>query len=638
MTILSVSGLSLSFGATPILENVTFGINEGDRVGVIGVNGAGKTSLFRLLTGEYTPDAGSVTVLRGRTLGMLAQNTDLTPLGEVSVLDYMIAGFPRLLEYEAEIARLEAGIGDLPPAEAVAAGARLDALHRKYAAEGGLEFRARCRSTLLRLGFTEEQIGASVPTLSGGQHTRIALARLLAQEPDVLMLDEPTNHLDISALTWLEEFLSSYPKTVLVISHDRYFLDRTTNRTLLVDHRRATLYHGGYTAAKEQQAKDAESLEHRYREQQKEIARIRANIEFQRRCGQEHNFVTIRAKEKQLGRMEKIELAPRPGRDVRMSFSSDGGIANDVLTVKDLTFSYTGTPLLSQVSFSVKRGERVLILGDNGCGKSTLLKLIRGGLVPKNGRISFGERITYGFYDQENRDLCDENTVFDELRAAYPAKTDGEIRSALALFLFSGEEVFKSVASLSGGERARLTLAKLMLKPVSLLILDEPTNHLDIGSREALEAAVAAFDGTVIAVSHDRYFIDRVATRIVELDRAAEGGVTEYPIGDAASAYAEYLRLREEAREGKAVDASPVPVSRQKEIFEANRRAAAEARAEAKRRERAEKRIPEIENELAALETELYTTASRDYVRAGEIEKRKAELEEELLSLYELTM
>ena len=568
---------------------------------------------------------------------MLAQNTDLSPLGNVSVLDYMIAGFPHLLETEEEIARLESTIGTLAPSEAVSAGARLDALHRRYAAEGGLEFRARCRSTLLRLGFTEEQITAKVPTLSGGQHTRIALARLLAQEPDVLLLDEPTNHLDISALTWLEEFLSSYAKTVLVISHDRYFLDRTTTMTLLVDHRRAVLYPGAYTQAKEQQEKDAESLEHRYREQQKEIARIRANIDFQRRCGQEHNFVTIRAKEKQLERMEKIERAPKAGRDVRMSFSSDGGIANDVLSVKDLSFSYTGTPLLSHVTFTVRRGERVLILGDNGCGKSTLLKLIRGGIVPKGGRITFGERITYGFYDQENRDLTDTNTVFDELRAAYPQKTDGEIRSTLALFLFSGEDVFKSVAMLSGGERARLTLAKLMLKPVSLLILDEPTNHLDIGSREALETAVAAFDGTVIAVSHDRYFIDRVATRIVELDRAAEGGVTEYPVGDAESAYREYMRLREAGKGEEKQPAAPT-VSRQKELFEANRRAASEARSQAKRKERAQQRIPEIESELSALETELYTTAAQDYVRAGEIEQRKAELEEELLALYELTM
>ncbi|MBR5044736.1 MAG: ABC-F family ATP-binding cassette domain-containing protein [Clostridia bacterium] len=638
MTVLSVSGLALSFGAVSILENVTFGVNEGEHVGVIGVNGAGKTSLFRILTGEYTPDRGSVTLLRGRTIGMLAQNTDLSPLGEVSVLDYMIAGFPHLIEIENEIARLESELGKLDPAAAVSAGARLDALHRKYASEGGLEYRARCRSTLLRLGFSEEQIAAKVPTLSGGQHTRIALARLLAQEPDVLLLDEPTNHLDISALTWLEEFLSNYPKTVMVISHDRYFLDRTTTKTLLVDHKRATLYHGGYTQAKEQQAKDAESLEHRYREQQKEIARIRANIDFQRRCGQEHNFVTIRAKEKQLERMEKIERAPKAGRDVRMSFSSDGGIANDVLTVKDLSFSYTGTPLLTNLSFSVKRGERVLILGDNGCGKSTLLKLIRGGLVPKSGRITFGERVTYGFYDQENRDLCDSNTVFDELRAAYPQKTDGEIRSTLALFLFSGEDVFKSVASLSGGERARLTLAKLMLKPVGLLILDEPTNHLDIGSREALETAVAAFDGTVIAVSHDRYFIDRVATRIVEIDQAAVGGVTEYPVADAESAYKEYLRLREAGKQETETEPTPAPVSRQKEIFEANRRAAAEARSQAKKKERAEKRIPEIEKELADLETELYTTAAQNYVRASEIEERKAELEEELLGLYELTM
>ena len=443
MIILSTSELSLAFGGQPVLSGVTFGVNEGDAVGVIGVNGAGKTTLFRLITGEYTPDAGSVTIAHGKTVGMLEQNTDLSALGDTAVLDYMISAFPELLSLEEEIARLEAALPSLPQSEAVSAGARLERLHREYAAGGGLEYRGRCRSTLIRLGFPEEMLSVSVSGLSGGQHTRLALARLLAREPDILMLDEPTNHLDIDALTWLEEYLRAYRKTVLIISHDRYFLDRTTRLTLSVEHHRATLYKGSYSAAKEQATRDAASLLHRYKEQQKEIARIQANIDFQRRCGQEHNFVTIRAKQKQLDRMERVRLAPPPPRDIRMTFSSDDARANDVLRVRNLSFSYGTAPLLSDLSFQISRGERVLFLGANGCGKSTLMKLLSGKLTQKSGYIDLGHGITVGYYDQENRDLDGTKTVLGELHDTYPQKTDGELRSTLALFLFCGEDVFK---------------------------------------------------------------------------------------------------------------------------------------------------------------------------------------------------
>ncbi len=636
MIILSTSELSLSFGGTTVLSGVTFGVNEGDAVGVIGVNGAGKTSLFCLLTGKYTPDSGSVTVMHGKTVGMLEQNTDLSPLGETTVLEYMYSAFPELLDVECEIAELESQLPLLDTEQALAAGARLERLHRSFSEGGGLEFRGRCRSTLLRLGFCEELLSAPVSKLSGGQHTRLALARLLAREPDILLLDEPTNHLDIDALTWLEEYLQGYKKTLLVISHDRYFLDRTTKRTLSIEHRRAMLYEGSYSAAKAQAQRDRASLAHRYKEQQKEIAKIEANIEFQRRCGQEHNFVTIRSKQKQLDRMERIELAPPPPREIRMSFTADGAKANDVIGARKLTFSYTGAPLLSGVSFRVRRGERVLLLGANGCGKSTLVKLLAGRLTPNAGFVDLGHGITVGYYDQENRDLSDSKTVFSELRDAYPSKTDGEIRGILALFLFCGEDVFKQISTLSGGERARLTLAKLMLRRVSLLILDEPTNHLDVGSREALESAIAAFDGTVIAVSHDRYFIDRTATRIIELDRAAEGGLVDYSLLESDSAYGEYLRLRAAARPTAAHEEKLE--SDAKLLYEQKKRENAERRAAERRRERAERRVAELEDELAALETELYSSAAQNYVRAAEIDTRKNEIEEELLSLYELTM
>jgi ATP-binding cassette subfamily F protein 3 len=640
MIILSTSDLSLSFGQHKILERITFGVSEGDRIGIIGVNGAGKTSLFRLITGEYTPDSGSVTVAHGKTVGMLRQNTDLSSLGDATLLGYMLDAFPELTALEGEIAELELRLPSLSEEEAVAAGARLARLHREFSLGGGLEYRARCRSTLLRLGFSEEQLSARVADLSGGQHTRLALGRLLAREPDILMLDEPTNHLDVDALIWLEEYLRSYRKTVLLISHDRYFLDRTTTKTLLIEHCRAILYHGSYTAAKEQQMRDAASLEHRYKEQQKVIARIRANIEFQRRCNREHNFVTIRSKEKQLERMEKITLAPPPPRDIRMSFRGDGSTANDVLRVKDLSFAYPGGPtLIDRLSLLVERGERVLFLGANGCGKSTLMKLIAGKLKPLSGVVETGHRITVGYYDQENRGLDESKTVMAELHDAFPAKPDGEIRSILALFLFSGDDVFKEISALSGGERARLTLAKLMLREVSLLVLDEPTNHLDIGSREALETAIAAFDGTVIAVSHDRYFIDRVATRIIELDRAAESGAISYRLEDTDSAYTAYLGMREAARAAApAPTAAPAQPSDAKLLYEQKKRENAERRAAERRLERAKQRIPELEAELERLESELYGEAAQNYIRAAEIEERKGEIEEELLSLYELTM
>ncbi len=640
MTILSTSDLSLSFGGTPILDGITFGVNEGEKVGIIGVNGAGKTSLFRLISGAYRPDRGTVTILRGKSIGVLEQNADLSALGEISLISYLYDAFPELLALEREITSLEASLPSLSPEAAVEAGAKLDRLHRSFRDGGGLEFRSRCRSTLARLGFAEGRQDDPVASLSGGQHTRLALARLLAREPDILMLDEPTNHLDIDALAWLEDYLRAYKKTLLLISHDRYFLDRTTEKTLSIEHRRATLYPGSYSRAKEQARLDAASLEHRYKEQQKEIARIEANIEFQRRCGQEHNFVTIRAKQKQLDRMNKITLAPPPPRDIRMTFTSDKASANDVLRVRDLRFSYGTAPLLANLSFMIERGERVLFLGANGCGKSTLMRLLAGRLSPAGGKIEYGYGITVGYYDQENRDLDDTKTVMEELHGAYPGKTDLEIRSTLALFLFSGEDVFKQIAMLSGGERARLTLAKLMLKKVSLLILDEPTNHLDIGSREALETAISAFDGTVIAVSHDRYFIDRVATRIIELDRTREGGALDYRLDDSDCGYTEYIRMREAHRastEGTAPP-PPAPVSEQKLLYEQKKRENAERRAAEKRRERAEARVKELEAELELLEAELYTTAAQNYIRAAEIDARKTEIEEELLSLYELIM
>ena len=645
MIALSVSDVTLSFGADVVLKNVSFSVNDGDRVGVIGVNGAGKTSLFRVITGEYTADSGAVYLQKGYSVGCLEQNPDLTALpSDISALEYMYSAFPELLSLEGRIAELEAEVSALSEAgrhdEAVARTAELTGANARFADGGGLEFRARCKSMLLRLGFSEELIGRNISTLSGGQYTRLSLARLLATEPDVLMLDEPTNHLDIDALAWLESFIASYKKTVIIISHDRYFLDRTTNKTLHIQYAGARLYPGNYSETREQQEAEAASLEKRYREQQKEIARIRANIEFQRRCNREHNFVTIRSKEKQLARMEKIELAPAAPRDIRLSFSAEEESAGDVCEVKDLSFSYGNEPLLSGVSFLIRRYERVLFLGKNGCGKSTLMKLINSLLTPTGGKITLGYNIKIGYYDQENRGLSLDKTVFDELHDEYPDKKDGELRSVLALFLFGADDIIKPISVLSGGERARLTLAKLILKKVNLLIMDEPTNHLDISSCEALENALLAFDGTIIVVSHDRYFINRIATRIIELDAKCERGIVDYSLEDYDDAFTEYMRIRERNAAAQAAEVKDAPkeVSGSKQDYELRKREAAERRAEERRRKNAEEESARLEAELEALEQELFGEAAANYVRAAEIEARKAEIEERLLELYEILM
>ena len=640
MIALSVSDLNLSFGTDVILKDVSFALNDGDRVGIIGVNGAGKTSLFRVITGEYEADSGGVYLQKGHTIGCLEQNPDLSHLpGETTCLEYMYTAFEELLGLEAAIARTERELTEATAEENILAlTARLNEQNRRFSAEGGLEFRSRCRGMLLRLGFSEELIERKIKTLSGGQYTRLALARLLATEPDVLMLDEPTNHLDIDALEWLEGFLASYKKTVLIISHDRYFLDRTTSKTLELQYGMARLYNGSYTACKEEQERERAAVEKRYKEQQKEIAKIRANIEFQRRCNREHNFVTIRSKEKQLARMEKIELMPKAPRDIRLSFSAEEESAGDVLRVEDLSFSYGEGDLIKNLSFLIRKGERTMFLGPNGCGKSTLMKLINSLLVPKGGRLTLGYNIKIGYYDQENRGLDSRKTVFEEMHDEYPDRNDGDLRSTLALFLFGPDDITKQISTLSGGERARLTLAKLILKKVNLLIMDEPTNHLDIGSCEALENALLAFDGTIIAVSHDRYFINRIATRIIELDPIRENGMLDYSLEDYDDAFTEYMRLRRLRTEDMATVAVEKAPTDAKQDYEQKKRENAKRRSEEKKIERAKVRITELEAETERLDAELFGEAASNYVRAAEIESRKAEIEEELLELYELVM
>ena len=639
MIALSTQDLCLSFGTDVILKDVSFALNDGDRLGIIGVNGAGKTSLFRIITGQYSADSGAVYIQKGHTVGILEQNPDLTSLpGEMSCLEYMFTAFEDLISLEKEINRVENQLATATGDDIMTLSARLGELNTRFANNGGLEFRSRCKGMLLRLGFDEELINQKIRTLSGGQYTRLSLARLLATEPDILLLDEPTNHLDIDALEWLEGFIAGYKKTVMIISHDRYFLDRTTNKTLAIQYGKARLFNGSYSKCKDQQEAERAQIEHRYKEQQKEIAKIKANIEFQRRCNREHNFVTIRSKEKQLARMEKIELMPKDPKNIRLRFATEEDSVGDVLEVKDLSFSYGGKPLIVNISFLIRRFERVLFLGPNGSGKSTLMKLINSMLTPDKGKLTLGYNIRIGYYDQENRGLNAANTVFEELRGEYPDNTDLELRSALALFLFSADDIIRPISTLSGGERARLTLAKLILKKVNLLIMDEPTNHLDIGSCEALEQALLAFEGTIIAVSHDRYFINKLATRIIELAPEHDRGMLDYNLEDYDDAFTEYMRIRAMRRETSEKDKPKAVITDSKQAYEDKKSESAKRRSEERRKQNAEKKITELEAEMERLDEELFGEAATNYVRAAEIDQRKNEIEEELLSLYEIVM
>ncbi len=637
MLAISINQLSLSYGTVPILEKVTFSLEENDKLGIIGVNGCGKSTLFRLILGEETPTEGEVYLSKGKTVGVLTQDGAFE-VGEEgqSVLSRMYSAFPQLLAAEARLAELEPRLKE-GSAEVIR---EYTDLHERYVREGGLEFRSRCASILQKLGFDKLSMEQSVSTLSGGQRTRLALAVQLSREPDVLMLDEPTNHLDIATLAWLESFLVSYPKCVMVISHDRYFLDRVTNKTLAIEHHRAKLYNGGYTKSMEQRRIDREIAERHWKNQQKEIARQEAYIAQQRAWNRERNIIAAESRQKLLDKMEKLERPQEAPRAIRMRFSESLASGNDVLAARGLSMEYPGRPLFKDLSFLVKRGERVLIIGPNGCGKSTLIKMILGRLAPTGGTIETGYNVEIGYYDQENQNLTPENSVLEELWSTYPTMNETDVRNTLAMFRFTGESVFKSVSVLSGGERARLTLAKLILSRMNLLVLDEPTNHLDIDSREALESALGQFEGTIVTVSHDRYLIDKLATRILEIKPgdAFAGDLLDFHVDRVGRAYTELgeykaARIAERAA-GSEAGAAPVAVSSGKEQYLKNKQAAAEARKKNARIERLRRECAELEEELERLEEELFGSAASDYVRAAEIDRRKNEVEERLLEIY----
>ncbi len=639
MISISTRSLAYRIGTRDILTDVTFSLEEGDRLAVVGVNGSGKSTLLRMLCGEYTPDEGEVYIAKEKVIGMLHQDDAFNVLSldssntivDETVLGQIYAIFPDLCRAEMRLADLQRQLDEAPADDTELLNrlsSEYEAVNTRFIDGGGLHYKSRCRSILKDLGFGEETFDMPVSRCSGGQRTRLALARLLSREPDILILDEPTNHLDTETMEWLESHLAAYnpKKTIILVSHDRLFLDRVTNKTLDIEHTVGKLYKCSYSQYVIEKEAYRREWEKKYEIQQKEIARLEAYIEQQRRWNRERNIIAAESREKAIARMEKIDKPKDLPKSIRFALSSSGESGNDVAYARNLTMGFGNNILFRNLNFLVKKHDRLFISGPNGCGKSTLIKLLLGQLEAISGEIEFGYNVTVGYYDQENQNLDENNTVLDELWNAYPNLTQTEIRNTLALFLFRGDDIEKEVSVLSGGERARLTLAKLILSKMNLLILDEPTNHLDIESREALENALLSFDGTIIAVSHDRYFTKRLATRFVDL---GENG------RDFRGNYDEYLLYKQNRAAEVETFAKYEPAeSPQKEEYLERKKKGAEIRRIEKRKAEVAREIKKLEQQLIDIDDELFGDAASDYVRAAELTDLKTTTEDRLMQLY----
>lgn len=523
MPALSVRNLTMTFIERNLFTDVSFDVEERDKVGFIGANGVGKTTLFKILNGEISPVSGTVTFSKNVRPGYMEQHACNNPRADV--YHELLSVFDRLSDMETEISALAHQIdnksGNLD--ELVE---RQTMLIEQFKRAGGLTYKSRTRSALLGLGFSENDFTMPVGNLSGGQRSKLCLAKLLLSQSNMLLLDEPTNHLDIDAIAWLEGFLRDFKGAMIIISHDRYFLDNVTNKTIELEHNRAMVYKGSYSEFVKKKESVNESLKNKYEHDLKEIKRIEDIVEQQKRWGQAHNFITAASKQKEADRIKDGLVAPESELEtMRMHFEPRCESGNDVLICKNLAKSFDNKQLFKNVDIHIRKGERVFIIGGNGCGKTTLFRILTGKTPMNSGEYDYGANVEIGYFDQMQQNLDLSKTALDEVWDTFPNMTQTEVRSALASFLFKGDEVFKPLSKMSGGERARVSLLKLMLKGSNFLLLDEPTNHLDASSREELEKTLLDYSGTMLIVSHDRYFINKIADRILLL---TNNGVKEY--------------------------------------------------------------------------------------------------------------
>lgn len=639
--ILSVSNIHKSFNEIPVLQNVSFHIEDYDKTAIVGINGAGKTTLLRIIMGELAADEGIVTVSRDKTIGYLSQHEAVS--GENTIYD-------ELLSVKKDIVDLEQNLRSVELQMKTASEETLQQLMNTYASlthafesANGYAYKSELVGVLKGLGFAEEEFKRSVSTLSGGQKTRVALGKLLLLKPDLIILDEPTNHLDMSSITWLETYLLNYKGAVIIVSHDRYFLDRIANKIVEIDNTKATVFTGNYSdyAAKKEVLRTA--AYHAYMKQQQEIKHQEEVIEKLRSFNREKSIRRAESRVKMLDKIDVLEKPTEVRADMHLKLEPKYASGNDVLRVENLSKSFGSLTLFEHLGFELKKGEHVAIIGDNGTGKTTILKIINELVTPDTGEIHLGSNVAIGYYDQEHHVLHMDKTLFEEISDDYPTLSNTEIRNTLAAFLFTGEDVFKQIRALSGGERGRVSLAKLMLSEANFLILDEPTNHLDIMSKEILEDALNAYTGTVLYVSHDRYFINKTASRILDLNHQA---LTNY-LGN----YEYYLEKRDEQlalldAAGKSRDSSDLPVSgsntaqteasgtkqnwkAQKELQAAQRKRENELKKCEETIERLEQRNTEIDRLMASPEV------CTDVDRLQELNKERGTNDAELGTLYE---
>lgn len=623
MTVLNVQNLSFSFGERELFSKVNFDINDKEKVGFVGANGVGKTTLFHLIRGELVPDQGEIVKSKDVKVGYMEQHT-CSQKGR-TLLDEILSVFDYLSEMEDELERINndllLGVGDSTE------NIRLqDELTLKFQNEGGLTYKNRARSALTGLGFSESDFTMTTDKLSGGQRSKIALAKLLLSKSNLLLLDEPTNHLDIKSVEWLESFLKNYNGAVFVISHDRYFLDKITDKTVELEGNKVRCYKGNYSEFIKKKKAEQKAIEEKYDCDIKEIERLEGIVAQQRQWNREKNIRTAESKLKQIERIkEQLVLPDSKVERIRVAFEPKLVSGNDVIIANSLSKSFGDKTIFSNIDLHIVRGEKVFLLGDNGCGKTTLLKTLMGEYRPDDGKFLFGENVSKGYFDQVQAKLDLNKTAIEEIWSAYPQMTQTAIRNALAAFLFKGDDVFKILRELSGGERARIAILKLMLGGYNLLLLDEPTNHLDAFSREELENTLLDYSGTMLIVSHDRYFINKLSSRILEM---SELGITEY-LGN----YDYYLERKNVSSTAEIQIKEKTPVKLND--YKLKKELAAEQRRLKTQLSRTEEAISEIESGIAKIEAVLNSSeVQADYEKLIECTAKLQEMNEELDKKY----
>ena len=628
--ILACQNIEKSFDGVTILQDASFHIEEREKAALVGINGAGKSTLFRIIVGELTPDNGQVILAKGKTLGYLAQHQEME--NQLTIYDCLLQVKQHILDMEIRMREMEAEMKHTTGEALTKLMDSYSRLTHEFEMENGYAYKSELTGVLKGLGFQEEDFQKQVSTLSGGQKTRVALGRLLLSKPDIILLDEPTNHLDMDSIAWLETYLLNYPGAVFIVSHDRYFLDKVATKIVEIDNGKVSSFTGNYSAYSEKKALIRKAAYQAYLNQQQEIKHQEEVIAKLKSFNREKSIRRAESREKMLDKMEVLEKPVEIDSSMKITLKPRITSGNDVLTVEGLGKSFPPLTLFEDLNFSVKRGERVAIIGNNGTGKTTILKILNEIVPPDTGCFHLGSKVHIGYYDQEHHVLHNEKTIFEEISDDFPKLTNTEIRNLLAAFLFTGDDVFKPIQALSGGEKGRVSLAKLMLSEANFLILDEPTNHLDITSKEILEEALSNYEGTVLYVSHDRYFINKTATRILDL--------TNQKLVNYIGNYDYYLEKKEELTQIYAPDIQEEAVETKTSAVKLDWKQQKEEQARLRKKENDLKKTEAMIEELETRDSEIDEEMAKPEVATNVAEcvrlsKEKAEIAQKLEELYE---